>query len=128
MNGNEARGSVAVAGLDGDGMRRLVVMAVAAAALTLALAARIGSVAADQFSAPWDLVFETPNLGTIKLIQGGKNPYDPEIYAAPPFIITLYTPLYHYLVAALPEHSGNPFFTGRLVSMLSLLAAAHLVE
>ena len=52
--------------------------------------------------APFDLVYETPNLSTIMLIKEGINPYDPAVYDALPFVITPYTPLYHYLVASLP--------------------------
>ena len=85
---------------------------------------RLYTVAEDQLQAPFDLVFETPNLSTIKLIKDGKNPYSPDIYSKAPFIITLYPPLYHYIVAAFPVLEENPFFFGRTVSMACMFLAA----
>lgn len=85
---------------------------------------RLFIVSKDQLIAPFDLVFETPNLSTIKLIKDGENPYNPEIYSKPPFLITIYTPLYHYIAATLPINEQNPFLYGRILSLLSMLAAA----
>lgn len=81
-------------------------------------------VSQQQLGVPFDLVHETPNLSTIKIIQENQNPYAPEVYDRPRFILTMYTPLYHFLVAALPENSANPFWTGRLVSWLAMTLAA----
>jgi hypothetical protein len=81
-------------------------------------------VAIEQLGFPYDLVFEGPNLTSIELVRAGQNPYDPAIYAAPPFLLTMYTPLYHYLVAALPAHPENPFLTGRWVACIAMLTAA----
>lgn len=85
---------------------------------------RLFIVTIDQLNAPFDLIFETPNLCTIKLIKDGKNPYDPEIYSKPPFLITIYTPLYHYIAATLPINKKNPFLYGRILSLLAMFAAA----
>ncbi len=63
---------------------------------------RILIVVSDQLSAPFDLLCEIPNLSTVKLIKDGRNPYDPNIYSNAPFIITIYTPFYHYIVSNLP--------------------------
>ncbi|MCK6446804.1 MAG: hypothetical protein L6Q99_10465 [Planctomycetes bacterium] len=71
----------------------------------------------DQVLHPVDLVLESPSLATLDLLRDGANPYDPEVYAGPPFWLSMYTPLYYQLVAALPSHPDNPFFTGRLVDL-----------
>ncbi len=85
---------------------------------------RLFGVVNDQLQAPFDLVFESPNLATIKIIQAGKNPYSPDIYARNPFVITLYTPLYHYVTALFPVPKANPFFYGRIVAMISMFLSA----
>ncbi len=85
---------------------------------------RLFGVIDDQLGFPFDLVYESPNLSTIKLIRAGENPYSPDIYADRPFIITLYTPLYHYAAAIFPVSGENPFFFGRIVSMTAMFLAA----
>ena len=96
-----------------------------AALLVVGLAlARLAQVSGEQLGAEFDILYETPNLRTIELIQQGRNVYDPGVYAAPPFWITLYTPLYHHVVALLPSDPGNPYFTGRLVGLVCMLLAA----
>ena len=85
---------------------------------------RLVGVSRDQLRAPFDLCFESPNLCTIQDIRCGRNIYSPERYAGVPFHMTIYTPLYHHLVAALPQSRANPFLAGRLVSSLFMLAAA----
>jgi hypothetical protein len=96
------------------------VMAAALVLVALAIIVPIGwrfaNVAYHQLYFPFDLCFETPNLATIKLIKDGWNPYSPDVYNGMPFILTMYTPLYHDLVALLPVARSNPFFYGRLVS------------
>lgn len=71
----------------------------------------------DQIVHPVDLVLESPSLATLQLLREGANPYDPKVYAEPPFWLSMYTPLYYQLVAALPAHPENPFFTGRVVDL-----------
>ncbi len=85
---------------------------------------RLFGVITDQLNAPFDLVFEAPNLGVIRFIQDGGNPYNPETFSKEPFIFTVYTPLYHYIVASLPTLDNNPYFTGRVVSMIAMLLSA----
>ncbi len=99
---------------------------VALAALVVAgLAAwRAVPVSRDQLAAPFDIQYETPNLRTIELVRAGRSPYAPEVYAQPPFWITLYTPLYHGVVASLPADASNPYFTGRAVGLACTLIAA----
>jgi hypothetical protein len=87
---------------------------------------RLGRVSIDHLQAPHDLYFESHNLATIESIRQNAPIYSPSFYAHLPFIITTYNPLYHYLVAALPAKSDNPFFTGRLVSLISLILSALL--
>jgi len=78
---------------------------------------RMQTVVRWQLNAPFDLVFESPNLATIKALDRGINVYHPDYFNAPPFVFTLYTPLYHWICAALPSHPSNPFWTGRLVAL-----------
>ena len=85
---------------------------------------RLLLVSADQLTAPFDLSFESPNLSTVKAIKAGENIYAESMYDDVPFNITIYTPLYHYLVSLLPVPESNPFFSGRLVALLFMLAAA----
>ena len=89
--------------------------------------ARLFVVVYDHLGAPFDLFFESPNLSTIKLIKAGKNPYDQDIYSNLPLNITLYTPLYHYITSVLPILEGNPFFFGRIVSLLSMFIASFVL-
>ena len=95
-----------------------------AALMLIAVAIRLTIVSRDHLAARFDLAFESPNLSTIKALDSGRNIYDPAIYEKPPFILTLYTPAYHYLVSWLPKHPENPFFTGRVVSLFFMVAAA----
>ncbi len=93
-------------------------------AISILFLSRLFGVISDQLNAPFDLVFETPNLGVIKFIQDGGNPYNPDTYSKAPFIFTVYTPLYHYIVASLPTLDKNPYFTGRVVSMIAMFLSA----
>jgi hypothetical protein len=96
-----------------------------AALVVASLAAwRAVPVSRDQLAAPFDILYETPNLRTIELVRQGRNPYAPEVYAQAPFWITLYTPLYHGVVASLPADASNPYFTGRAVGLACTLIAA----
>lgn len=85
---------------------------------------RLFFAAKDHLVAPFDVVFETPHVCTIKAIQKGQNIYDPAIYKKLPFILTIYTPAYHYLVAWLPQHPNNQFFTGRIVAGFFMILAS----
>ncbi len=92
-----------------------------------AVLARVGTVVAWQLAAPFDLVYESPNLSTIEVVRAGGNPYSPAVYDDAPFVFTVYTPLYHVLVAALPASRENPFLSGRLVALACMLASAGLL-
>lgn len=75
-----------------------------------------------QLFAPFDITYETPVVATVKLIQEGHNPYDESFYMRPPYVMTMYTPVYHYVVAGVSPFTGeNRFLPGRLVSMASLI-------
>lgn len=82
---------------------------------------RFYKVAANHLDTPYDLEIESHNLATIESIQDKKPIYDRSFYGDLPFIITIYNPLYHYLTAKLPQNKANPFFTGRLVSLISTI-------
>jgi hypothetical protein len=101
-----------------------VLVALAALVVAGLSAGRAVPVSRDQLSAPFDIQYETPNLRTIELVRAGRSPYAPEVYAQPPFWITLYTPLYHGVVASLPADASNPYFTGRAVGLVCTLIAA----
>src|SRR6185436_12571521 len=92
--------------------------------LALALG-RLAVVVIGQLTFPLDLEFETLQLRTVRVIESGANPYGPETYASLPYVFSVYTPLYHLLVAALPEVAGKPFLVGRLLALgATLLVAA----
>jgi hypothetical protein len=98
----------------------------ALAVLGIALA-RLLPVVRDQLAAPFDLISEGPHMSTIKAIWAGFDIYARESFLDLPFFMTPYTPLYHALVAVLPQDPANPFFTGRVVAALLMgLAAAAL--
>jgi hypothetical protein len=101
--------------------------AVIAFIILLGALSRFYLVTVDQLKAPYDIFLEAHNLASIKAIKEGADIYSPAMYRDPPFIITIYNPLFHYLVAALPEDANNPFFTGRFVSVLAALLMASLL-
>jgi len=76
-------------------------------------------VASDHITTKYDLKIESHNLATTRLIENGIRIYDRSVFEDLPFIITIYNPLYFLVVSALPQHTSNPFFTGRLVSLVS---------
>jgi hypothetical protein len=88
---------------------------------------RFFKVAYYHLKAPHDICLETHNLASIKSIKAGANIYSRHFYGDLPFIITIYNPLFHFLVASLPESNSNPFFTGRLISLISTLLTALLL-
>jgi len=97
---------------------------IVAVVISVASLCRVFCVAKDHLAAPFDLTFESPNLCTVQSIQKGRNIYDPAMYEDLPFILTIYTPAYHYLVASLPQNSNNRFFTGRIVAMAFMILAS----
>ncbi len=96
------------------------------AALVLAIAAlsRLIPVVAAQLAAPFDLISEGPHLCTVQAIMRGYDIYDPRSFLDLPFFMTPYSPLFHVIVAALPQHATNPFFTGRIVALVFMVAGA----
>jgi len=104
-----------------------VIVLVLAALIALFFLGRLANVTYRQLLCPYDLLYESPALSTMHVIRAGMNPYAPSTYAQPPFVITLYTPLYHYLVAALPQWPGNPWLVGRLVTLIATALAAALL-
>lgn len=92
--------------------------------IACAFTLRFAAVSIAQLDAPFDLLYETPSYATVEIIASGRNPYSPSIYGEPPFVLTMYTPAYHHLVAALPASEGNVFRTARLVSLGAMILAA----
>jgi hypothetical protein len=87
---------------------------------------RLYTAGVEQLSTPYDLLIESHNLATIKAIQSGKPIYDKSFYGDLPFIITIYNPLYLWLAASLPQDEANPFFTGRLISLIATILTLFL--
>jgi hypothetical protein len=101
------------------------IVALAAVAVMLH---RLLPVARAQLTAPYDLISEGPHMCTVQAIERGFDIYASRNFLDLPFYVTPYTPLYHSIVAALPQDPANPFFTGRVVStILNLLAASALL-
>ncbi len=97
-------------------------------AIAMVAAWRLVPVASAQLVAPFDLISEGPHLCTVQSIQRGYDIYARRSYLDLPFWMTPYTPLYHAIVAALPQQAHNPFFTGRVVAAVCMaLAAASLI-
>jgi len=83
----------------------------------------------DQLLYPNDLAYERPSSYSIihAIKSGHKNIYDKNMFSHFPYWFTSYTPFYHYFVAALPQHSENCFFSGRVVSILFFILTAYLL-
>lgn len=96
----------------------------AALAVVGVACARLAPVVRDQLGAPFDLISEGPHMSTIKAIWQGFDIYARESFLDLPFFMTPYTPLYHALVALLPQDASNPFFTGRVVAAVGMALAA----
>lgn len=80
-----------------------------------------------QLAYPHDIGYESANLATIRLIQTGQPIYAPAVYDDWPFVLTMYTPLYHWLVAQLPEIADQPFRVGRIFSTGCIASIAGLM-
>lgn len=80
-------------------------------------AGRFAVISFEQLRYPGDIIFEGPGVNTAMLLKKGVNIYSKEVYDAPPFNLTLYTPLYYAAVSAAPGFLANPFLTGRCVSL-----------
>jgi len=98
------------------GSASLLTVTVLAVLVSVMACHRIVSVARNQLPARHDLAYEGPQVATIQLLRQGVNPYSPEVFNEIPFTMTFYTPLYHGVVALLPE-SRNIFLLGRIVSL-----------
>lgn len=85
---------------------------------------RLVPVCRDQLAAPFDLISEGPHMCTVKAIRSGFDIYARKSFLDLPFFMTPYMPLYHVLVAALPQDPTNPFFTGRVVAAVFMILAA----
>lgn len=94
-----------------------------ALAIVCAALGRVVGVARVQLAAPFDLISEGPHLTTVEAIRNGINVYAPASYEGPPYTLTPYTPLYHAVIAALPQDPDNPFRTGRMVAAFCMVGA-----
>ena len=98
-----------------------------AMALFVAAGWRMATTSWGQVREPLDLVYETPNVRTIELCRAGLPIYAPQIYGDVPYVFTMYPPLYHALVAALPIDPVNPYVAGRIVACIAMVAAAGML-
>ena len=106
------------------GVLSAVRLVTAASVVALAMP-RTLAVTWTQLTTPFDLNLEIPAVNTILLLRQGVDVYAPSTFDAPPFNLLMYTPAYHYLVAALPWPSDvHPFTVPRLVSAAAMLLAA----
>lgn len=93
-------------------------------ALAWVALSRLVPVVRYQLAAPFDLISEGPHMSTVKALWSGFDIYARQSFLDLPFFMTPYTPLYHALVAALPQDPANPFYTGRLVAAAFMALAA----
>jgi len=91
-----------------------------------AVLARLAVAASFQLRAPFDLNYESQVVASIEVLRAGRNLYGAEVFDAPPFVLTIYTPLYLWIVAGLPA-LGHPFLAGRLVALACMLGSAALL-
>ncbi|MGK2961464.1 MAG: hypothetical protein ACSLFK_04865 [Gemmatimonadaceae bacterium] len=80
-----------------------------------------------QLTTPLDLAYESALLSTIEALRAGKNIYAYGFYAEPPFGLTMYTPLYHHVVALFPLPAANPFLPGRIVGLACMVGSGLLL-
>ena len=99
--------------------RETIIIVVVISAFTLFSLHRLYIEALENLNTPYDLLIESHNLATIKAIQSKEPIYDEGFYGDLPFIITIYNPLFHWITASLPQDKANPFFTGRLISLIA---------
>jgi hypothetical protein len=100
------------------------IVAACAVALAIGAMARLVPIVRDQLAAPFDLISEGPHLELITAIREGFNIYAPESHVDSPFRLVPYLPLFHAALAIAPADPVNPFFVGRFVAMLFIVAAA----
>ena len=101
--------------------------------LALLLVVPLAYVAAAQLArsvvvmlAPWEQMYgESIIYDQAQRLLRGEPLYMP--YDRPPHSVAAYTPLYYWIAAALQAAFGPGFLAGRVVSLLSGLAAAALV-
>ncbi len=74
-------------------------------------------ISAGRLGEPRDLLFESPTVNTAILLNQGVNIYSKSVYDGPPFNLTIYTPAYFSLTAAMPGFESAPFQTGRAISI-----------
>ena len=93
------------------------------AAFVLVSAVRAGVGIAEHLAFPYDLWAESAHLDSVRVLESGRSLYDPAVYSDVPFVLTMYTPLYFEVLAALPWSDAHPFLPGRLLSAGCLLLA-----
>jgi hypothetical protein len=96
------------------------------AALATFFVARLLFVDWLHLGAAYDTDYETGSFASTEVLWRGLNPYAAEVYAAPPFVLTMYTPAYFGLAALLGD-APHPFFGGRLITAVSLLIIGALL-
>jgi hypothetical protein len=84
---------------------------------------RLARVSWWHLTFPFDLAYESTILATIQALKAHLPIYDPALYAAPPCVLTMYPPLYHWLASLLPAPAANPFLPGRALGAAAMLAS-----
>ena len=78
----------------------------------------------NALMSPLSIGYEGANLYIACELAKGKNIYDLSTMISPPWSVTIYPPVYFILVAPFQALFGWNFWSGRLVSIVSLLVTA----
>ena len=105
-------------------MKIILGIAVLAALLSIG---RFTLISTRQLTHPVDVLNESPTVNTALLLNKGVNIYAQGTYDAPPFNLTMYTPLYFAVVSSVPGFSDFPFTTGRAVSLFFMICSLSLL-
>jgi hypothetical protein len=104
-----------------------VILLVAALLILFLSLHRFYVVATKHLNTRYDLGIESINLATIRSLRQGKAIYADSFFRKPPFIITIYNPLFHYITAIMPQSKTNEFYTGRFISLVSTVLSLILL-
>lgn len=98
--------------------RLLDLLSIACFCLACLTAAYFGYI---NLTFPVEAGYEAPCMLAVEDLKNGINIYSPENYASSPFRLVIYTPLYFYICAILPDLNSLQYTSGRLVSFMSSL-------
>lgn len=86
------------------------------------------AVAVSRIFYPFDLGhFESVAWEPARLIVSGQNPYEPDLTVRPPYVMSVYGPLYYAIIGLGIKLFGFQFWFGRSVSLLAFLVACFCI-